>query len=620
MAPAFVNSLVLAASNSIVEIEEGGEESSIGKKFTYFEDKSGDLGLEQVLIEEKNGNFQSPSPDFYGVYSDSVFWVKIQIKNHSSSSIWFLYQTRVIWQVFEAYIENPYLKNFKKVDISHARVPIVQLDLANHGSITTIYLRVKDLQQTYFRLGLQTTQKINRWMELYTLFLGFAFGGILALIIYNGFLFFSVRKDIYLFYVIFGVVNLIFAFISVNFPFNIMSVIDQIWIDVIYSARPLSPLLSFPLAIHLLHTKENFPKIHKSFVGFILFFLALILVFLLDPSNRTLYKSIQDLTFVISAVYTIWACSYALYKGYMPALYFLLGLVSFLGAMIIYLLSNSGIIGQSAFTEVIHLLGQTLEMLLMSLAVGARIKILEAEKIVAEIKAEETDRLRHLIRVLFHDIANPLSIIKSYATILISKEEGNKVFNAIKRSSLIIEDIIKYVRKSEAFNTGSVCTDISSVELKDAFEAVFFLFENKAKEKGVFFHIRLEPENLKVKAERISLVNEVLGNLVSNAIKFSFSGKRVLLEAVEKGDKVLIRVVDRGIGINDKILKNIFLPFAHTSRPGTSGEQGTGFGMPILSKYVTEYDGEINIKSKSIDDSTTDHGTVVEITLQKCVD
>jgi signal transduction histidine kinase len=74
---------------------------------------------------------------------------------------------------------------------------------------------------------------------------------------------------------------------------------------------------------------------------------------------------------------------------------------------------------------------------------------------------------------------------------------------------------------------------------------------------------------------------------------------------------------DEGIGIPGELLENIFNPGASTSRPGTAGEEGSGFGMPLVKQYMGYYGGSIMISSKSEEKFPDEHGTEIQLTLKK---
>ena len=108
----------------------------------------------------------------------------------------------------------------------------------------------------------------------------------------------------------------------------------------------------------------------------------------------------------------------------------------------------------------------------------------------------------------------------------------------------------------------------------------------------------------------------VLGNLISNSLKFSHPGSTVhLTSRKERGNlKVLVR--DEGTGFEKSKLATIFDASSPESTRGTRGEPGTGFGMPLLKRYMDYVKGEVEIDTVPQTESETNHGTKVELSFQ----
>lgn len=89
------------------------------------------------------------------------------------------------------------------------------------------------------------------------------------------------------------------------------------------------------------------------------------------------------------------------------------------------------------------------------------------------------------------------------------------------------------------------------------------------------------------------------------------------MDAHYNKQKAEITITDNGIGIPEDILKKLFEIDSGTTRFGTHGEKGTGFGMPLVKKFVTAYGGNIEIWSKEKNETSGEHGTRITITLHK---
>ncbi len=94
------------------------------------------------------------------------------------------------------------------------------------------------------------------------------------------------------------------------------------------------------------------------------------------------------------------------------------------------------------------------------------------------------------------------------------------------------------------------------------------------------------------------MINAVLRNLISNAIKFSHPKGRIIVSAIENGDTFEIAVADDGIGMDQECLSKLFRADTFYSTTGTRGESGTGLGLLLCKEFVERNNGRIKAKSK----------------------
>ena len=224
-----------------------------------------------------------------------------------------------------------------------------------------------------------------------------------------------------------------------------------------------------------------------------------------------------------------------------------------------------------------------------------------------------------LLHMLSHDLANPIGAIKSVCEICYEEpdpetiaEYHSMVMDSAERSI----GIINLVRKLEALETGKLKLELSPINLKNCIETSLQVLEKRYREKNIDFTIGV-PADLFVEAEYHSLGNSVFTNLFSNAVKFSPPGSKVIVKAVEERQQVRITVSDRGIGIPSTMREELFDISAKTNRPGTEGEEGTGFGMPLVKSFVEHFGGEIRVDSTTQDEDPENHGTTFTLWLKK---
>lgn len=154
----------------------------------------------------------------------------------------------------------------------------------------------------------------------------------------------------------------------------------------------------------------------------------------------------------------------------------------------------------------------------------------------------------------------------------------------------------------------------------DVINDTLLVFEAKLLDKGIKLNYEDKLNGAKLDAEIVSLTNNVTNNLVSNAIKFSFKNDTINIVAKDDGDRIKVEISDPGTGIPSELVDKIFDPDVHTSRKGTEGEKGTGFGLPIVKEYLDMYGASIEVKSKIMEKGRrgeTDHGTTFSMSFKK---
>jgi len=253
-------------------------------------------------------------------------------------------------------------------------------------------------------------------------------------------------------------------------------------------------------------------------------------------------------------------------------------------------------------------------------------KPFQNEEVLARVRTqmvirEKNDTIRRqyaeqqeLLHVLCHDLANPLGSVLSTLEILDAPEEFKGLKSALMAATQNGLDIIGLVRQLRQFEVNK-----SELKLKSVFLAVLIkeselILNNQLTAKNITLKVDV-PADLTVRVETISFVNSVLNNLLTNAIKFSYSGSSVDISAQRKNEQAVLTIQDRGIGIPSDILADLFIIGQCTQRAGTEKESGTGFGMPLVKKFIRAYGGDIQVQSQSEEDSPENHGTTIILTL-----
>lgn len=227
----------------------------------------------------------------------------------------------------------------------------------------------------------------------------------------------------------------------------------------------------------------------------------------------------------------------------------------------------------------------------------------------------QTKQTRQLVHLLCHDLTNPISVCKTYSELLIEGYPNKEIYyKKIEQSSLRALDIIDSVRHLMAAEEGKVTIDLEFHNLKSMLVEALEFMELKLKEKNIKINL-IANDKISVLCSKTLLISSVFNNLLSNAIKFSPKDSTITINVSETLPKINIEFIDQGIGIPKELLENIFSQDQPTTRFGTEGEKGTGFGMPLVKKFIEAFEGRIKIESKCVDQYPKEHGTKITVLL-----
>lgn len=218
------------------------------------------------------------------------------------------------------------------------------------------------------------------------------------------------------------------------------------------------------------------------------------------------------------------------------------------------------------------------------------------------ILEEQGKKIDDLFRVLFHDLANSLGRV-NIGLAIARKNENNpqttRGIQIISEASESMFEITQNVRNMYAASKGKSDVGLTPTSLNTSIEYIQKIFFNDLDKKKIKVEYDFEKcEGLSLLVEPISFKNQVLGNIISNAIKFSHPGGIIEIMAYPVNQtNFALEIRDSGIGMPETLVPQLFDLSKKTTRPGTSGEEGTGFGMHIMKSFVEMYQGQISVES-----------------------
>ena len=211
-----------------------------------------------------------------------------------------------------------------------------------------------------------------------------------------------------------------------------------------------------------------------------------------------------------------------------------------------------------------------------------------------------------------HELRTPLTSIIAYVETLqdgaIEDPENNRRFlNIIRRNAERMNGLIADIAELSLIETGNVSLDPRDVKLSPVIDEIFAALSSKAAARNVELVNRVAAD-ARIRADSMRL-EQMLTNLVDNAIKFNRENGTVTVVSSESTGKSLISVVDTGEGIVPENLQRIFERFYRIDRGRTREVGGTGLGLAIVKHLARLHGGEVLVAS------TLGHGTTFSIEL-----
>ncbi|HNZ10492.1 MAG TPA: ATP-binding protein [Smithellaceae bacterium] len=221
----------------------------------------------------------------------------------------------------------------------------------------------------------------------------------------------------------------------------------------------------------------------------------------------------------------------------------------------------------------------------------------------ARMKAESADRLKSaFLATMSHELRTPLNSIIGFTGILLQKlggplnEEQAKQLGMVYNSARHLLDLINDVLDISKIEAGQLNVISEPFDLRESIERVMKSSQPLADKKGIEFSSTVAPEIGAITGDR-RRVEQILLNLISNAIKFTEQGY-VRLQGEVRGDDIVIDVKDTGIGIRQEDMGLLFTAFQQIESGITRKYDGTGLGLSICKKLSHLLGGEIRVESE----------------------
>ena len=233
----------------------------------------------------------------------------------------------------------------------------------------------------------------------------------------------------------------------------------------------------------------------------------------------------------------------------------------------------------------------------------------------AQQAAESASRAKSdFLAIMSHELRTPLNAIGGYAELLELgihgpvTDEQRQALERIQQSQRHLLGLINQVLNYTRIDAGVVRYDLADVDVREALAAAESLVLPQIRARGLIYTQVRCAERVTARADYEKLQQVVL-NLLTNAIKFTDPGGEVRISCVERDGVVEIEVADTGIGIMPEKLPSIFEPFVQVDQRHTRSHEGVGLGLAISRDLVRGMGGDLSVTS------TPGQGSVFVVTL-----
>ena len=226
---------------------------------------------------------------------------------------------------------------------------------------------------------------------------------------------------------------------------------------------------------------------------------------------------------------------------------------------------------------------------------------------------------REFVANVSHELRTPLTNIKSYAETIVDTGDElppelrqnfmNVIISEADRMTRIVQDLLTLSR----IDYGKMEMNVSRFSFAKAVRSVYEAVALNAESHGHTLSFQCEENMPDVNGDR-ERIEQVVMNIVSNAIKYTPDGGKIEIRAGRSGKNVYVRVSDNGIGIPEKDLPRLFERFYRVDKARSRESGGTGLGLSIAKEIINQHKGDIRIES------VYGEGTDVTITLPAAKD
>ncbi len=593
----------------------------------YYEDSSESLTIDDVLAANFGVNFIAHNEDIlhFGITS-SAYWIRFDLDwntlEHSESKILEFGPPKLVAGVIRGGIELFIVNDDGELTSQYTlgtQESTRELKTLNRGLALKInenygehfYLRVASARPLRLPISLWSEEAFLEQSISSDSGLGLQYGILLAMILYNLFLYISVRENSYLFYVITIATQVTFLFLDSK---HLRYLLDEIymgswWVDM--SERIIYPLLVITALLFqrsLLRIWEYNLKLDMAVKVMLGGFVLVILLAFVPNEKLNQYLFIPLLIAAIPLAF--YNNIDAIRRGNLTAAVHMAAIGVFLaGTIVLMLLQLWPSFPSNAFTNNAYNAGLIIQSLLLSLSLTTQYNQIKQEKEDAQRQAIDnlvkSEKIKDdLLANVSHELRTPLYGINGLAEIALTEFRSNNnnaelvtqnlelIQASGDRLTKLVNDLLDFSSAKEQ----AAYIKFRPVDLNSISTLVVAICRPTIGEKNIDLRVEIDPD-LPLVAGDEDRLQQILVNLTSNAIKFTYSGEVVISAELTSEYNVNIKVSDTGIGIHKTDHDTIFKTFEKLPSQHLNSS-GIGLGLPLAKSMVELHRSELKVESE----------------------
>jgi len=641
----------LYADENGIKIEDYSSYYNPAQHISYLVDNNNKLKITDIIQQKYQEKFIHENKEIlnFGL-TTSTIWLKVLIENGLEDSPFLNIENPAI-DTIEYFLfkkEGQFVHHTLTGNFPNSK----PRSLKAGNWFIDLHLEEQDEYICYLKINSNSTQ-LNLPMSISSLeyqyeinsnkniWNGVYFGLILFLFIYNIFLFSSIKDTSYLYFAIY--------ILGAGFHFALVKGfgLEHLWNNYT-SYTHLTPITGSVsmifcalFTIRFFNSSRRTPIIHflmQVIIGFYIVVATIKFVGYQALSMQILYYIVA-----LSTILKVALAIVAWIEGFKASKYYLLGWSFFVVGFILLILRDNGIIETTFYNKHVLQISSILSILFIAFAISKKINIyidkkneaqklalttaIENEKLISNqnqlLEAKVNQRTIDLeqtittlskqrqdlseangfkdkvLSIISHDLKSPLSSLAGMLNLMkltsISEIERTDVVNnletALNNTHNLLDNILDWADKHQRNPNETI-----EIELYSSVEEIFELFKYQAGIKEI--HLRNKTQRGYFVNTNKNMIQLVLRNLISNAIKFTPKNGSITISMKEEFQNLLIYVADTGIGMSQETMNNLFKVDKYTTTLGTENEKGTGLGLKLCKEFVGKFNGEFSVASE----------------------